>query len=164
MRYAEFRGSRLEILCGNSQSAEIVVNGQKVGMVEVERFHLWKGVMLGLKQEMDLSLAELVDRVEKATGADVHCCHGRRAEGVGVVGIITGGAGSEVQAMADAGIDTFITGEGPHWSYPLAEELGLNVIYGGHYATETFGVLKLIEYLKKKYLLSNHFVDHPTGL
>ena len=35
MRYAEFRSSRLEILCGNSQSAEIVVNGQKVGMVEV---------------------------------------------------------------------------------------------------------------------------------
>jgi hypothetical protein len=35
VRYAGFRGSRLGILCGNSQSAEIVVNGQKVGMVEI---------------------------------------------------------------------------------------------------------------------------------
>ncbi len=137
---------------------------EKVGMLDVEKFHLWKGVMLGLKQKMDLSLDELVGRVEKATGVDVHYCHGRRAEGVGVVGVITGGAGSEVQAMADAGIDTFITGEGPHWSYALAEELGVNVIYGGHYATETFGVLKLIEHLEMKYSICNHFVHHPTGL
>ncbi len=81
-----------------------------------------------------------------------------------MVGVITGGAGSEVQAMADAGIDTFITGEGPHWSYPLAEELVINVVYGGHYMTETFGVLKLMEHLAKKYSLGEYYVNHPTGL
>jgi len=50
---------------------------------------------------------------------------------------------------ADEGVDTFITGEGPHWTYALAEELGINVLYGGHYATETFGVKALAAELSK---------------
>ncbi len=135
-----------------------------IGMHNTERFHLWKGELLGLKQEMDISLDELLDRVSDAVEGEVHVCRGRRSDDVGVVGVITGGAGSEVQQMADAGIDTFITGEGPHWSYPLAEELGVNLVYGGHYATETFGVIKLMHHITEKYLLEKCYVKHPTGL
>ena len=46
----------------------------------------------------------------------------------------------------------------------LAEELGLNVLYGGHYATETFGVKALAAYLSKKFRVPWTFLDHPTGL
>ena len=141
-----------------------ILLSEKLGMQKTERFHPWKGELLGLKEEMDLSIDELAERVRVAVGGEVNFCHGRKSSNVGVVGVITGGAGSEVQAMADSGINTFVTGEGPHWSYPLAEELGLNVIYGGHYATETFGVLKLIEVLEEKYLLRSCLVDHPSGL
>jgi dinuclear metal center YbgI/SA1388 family protein len=137
---------------------------EELGMRNTEKFHPWKGELLGLKQEMDLTLEKLLERVKLAVGGEVNFCPGRNSESVGMVGVITGGAGSEIQAMADSGINTFITGEGPHWSYPLAEELGVNIIYGGHYATETFGVLKLIEVLEKKYLLCKHFVSHPSGL
>jgi putative NIF3 family GTP cyclohydrolase 1 type 2 len=38
------------------------------------------------------------------------------------------------------GIDTFITGDAPHWAAIAAEELGINLLLAGHYATETFGV------------------------
>jgi Uncharacterized conserved protein len=61
-------------------------------------------------------------------------------------------------------VDTFITGEGPHWTYAVAEECGINVFYGGHYATETFGVKALASHLSKKFNLPWTFVDHPTGL
>jgi putative NIF3 family GTP cyclohydrolase 1 type 2 len=61
-------------------------------------------------------------------------------------------------------VDTFITGEGPHWTYALAEELSVNVFYGGHYATETFGVQALAAELAKKFKLPWSFLDHPTGL
>ena len=81
-----------------------------------------------------------------------------------MVGVITGGAGSEIAAMAEQGVNTFITGEGPHWSYALAEELGINVLYAGHYATETFGVKSLAERLAKDFSISSVFIDHPTGL
>jgi len=80
------------------------------------------------------------------------------------IGVVTGGAGGDLKQAAAEGVDTFITGEGPHWTYALAEELGLNVLYGGHYATETFGVKALAANLARKFKLSWRFLDHPTGL
>ena len=67
------------------------------------------------------------------------------------------------KAVAE-GVDTFITGEGPHWTFAMAEELGVNVLYAGHYATETFGVKALSAHLAAKFRVSWVFVDHPTGL
>ena len=83
---------------------------------------------------------------------------------VAKVGIVTGGAGAEVAKAAAEGVDTFITGEGPHWSYTLAEELGVNLLYAGHYATETFGVKALAAHVAKKFRVPWEFIDHPTGL
>ena len=78
--------------------------------------------------------------------------------------MVTGGAGNELRQAAVEGVDTFITGEGAHWTYGVAEELGLNVFYGGHYATETFGVKALAAQLSKKFKVPWSFIDHPTGL
>lgn len=80
------------------------------------------------------------------------------------IGVVTGGAGGELKQAAAEGVDTFITGEGPHWTYALAEELSINVLYGGHYATETFGVKALAAQLSIKYRVPWTFLDHPTGL
>src|SRR5438445_557904 len=63
-----------------------------------------------------------------------------------------------------AGLDTYITGEGAHHTFFDAEELGLNVFYAGHYATETLGVKALAEHLSAKFGLPWTFLDHPTGL
>jgi dinuclear metal center YbgI/SA1388 family protein len=82
------------------------------------------------------------------------------------VGIVTGagGGGSLIRQAAAAGLDTYVTGEGPHHSFFDAEELGVNVIYAGHYATETVGVKALAEHLSAKFHLPWTFLDHPTGL
>jgi dinuclear metal center YbgI/SA1388 family protein len=80
------------------------------------------------------------------------------------MGIITGGAGNMVAQARDAGIDTFITGEGPHHTYFDAMEWGLNLIYAGHYATETLGVQALASHLAELFELEWEFHDHPTGL
>lgn len=141
-----------------------ILLAQAIGMTETEPYHDWKGVQLGLCQSLDITRDELLTRVEGAVGGSrVHLCPGGPNK-VGKVGVITGGAGSEVEAMAACGIDTFISGEGPHWSYPLAEELGINVLYAGHYATETFGVRALADELSKRFGIEHEFIDHPTGL
>ena len=80
------------------------------------------------------------------------------------IGIITGAAGSMIAAARDAGLDTFITGEGPHHSYFDAMEWGINVIYAGHYATETLGVQAMASHLAERFDLDWDFHDHPTGL
>jgi dinuclear metal center YbgI/SA1388 family protein len=139
------------------------VLARSLGFEPCGHFMKTKGTENGAKIETEVSRDELVKRLEAATGSRVHVC----AAGPAVcrkIGIMTGGAGSEVAAAAKSGIDTFITGEGPHWSYTLAEELGINVIYGGHYATETFGVKALAAHIETKFGIPWKFVDHPTGL
>ena len=85
-------------------------------------------------------------------------------EVVGRVGIITGGAGNMIAAARDAGLDTFITGEGPHHTYFDAIEWGINVLFAGHYATETLGVQALASHLAERFGLEWEFHDHPTGM
>jgi dinuclear metal center YbgI/SA1388 family protein len=80
------------------------------------------------------------------------------------VGIITGAASRQVADAAVAGLDTFVTGEGPHHSFFDAMEGGINLLFGGHYATETLGVATLARHLGERFTLPWVFHDHPTGL
>jgi putative NIF3 family GTP cyclohydrolase 1 type 2 len=80
------------------------------------------------------------------------------------IGIITGAGGSEIYRVAADKIDTFITGEAPHWAAVAAEELGINLLLGGHYATETFGVKALAAHLSERFQLPWEFLNFPTGL
>ena len=43
-------------------------------------------------------------------------------------------------------------------------EWGLNVVFAGHYATETLGVQALASHLAERFELEWEFHDHPTGL
>lgn len=134
-----------------------------VGLINPQPFLAKKGLHLGLRADWAGSRETLSTLLEAAVGGPVHLCPGG-PDFPQSVGIITGGAGSEVAEVAASGIDTFITGEGPHWSYPLAEELGVNLFYAGHYATETFGVKALGAELAQRFHLEWSFVDRPTGL
>lgn len=140
-----------------------ILLAREMGMTNLEPFLEQKGLYLGLKGKWSGSRDEFAEKLGKVLGGRIHACPGG-PESISSVGLITGGAGSEVAKVAAAGVDTFVTGEGPHWSYPLAEEFGINVFYGGHYATETFGVKTLAQVLALEFDLPQTFVDRPTGL
>jgi len=118
---------------------------------------------VGWRVEQETPREELAARLEKAVGGRVHLAPGGPAV-ARKIGVVTGGAGSEIYKAAAQGVDTFITGEGPHWSYPAAEELGVNLFYAGHYATETFGVKALGKHTQEKFGLPWEFLDHATEL
>ena len=59
--------------------------------------------------------------------------------------------------------DGLLTGESSHSAYHLARDAGINVIYGGHYATETVGLRALERHLKNKFGTSCKFIPAPTG-
>jgi dinuclear metal center YbgI/SA1388 family protein len=136
---------------------------KKLGIAKTTPFFDWKGLKLGLRASVNLTRTALLKKLTAALGGPVHVCEGG-SQKIRQLGIITGGAGSEIAAVATTGVDTFITGEGPHWSYTAAEELGMNLLYGGHYATETFGVKAAAAWLAAKHRLPWQFIDHPTGL
>jgi len=122
-----------------------------------------KGTPIGLRITSRLRRTVLASRLKSVLGTPPVLLSGGPCE-CRKIGIVTGGAGSSLAQAAAEGVDTFITGEGPHWTGALAEELGINVFYGGHYATETFGVRALATHLSKKFKLPWEFIDHPTGL
>ncbi|HEX4350824.1 MAG TPA: Nif3-like dinuclear metal center hexameric protein [Verrucomicrobiae bacterium] len=134
-----------------------------LGLKNLKPFFASHGQTIGFQTRAKITRAELAEKLERATGVKPKVIPG----GKNIcerIGIVTGGAGEDLTLAASEGVDTFVTGEGPHWTFALAEELGLNVLYGGHYATETFGVKALAGELSKKFSLPWQFLDHPTGL
>lgn len=134
-----------------------------LGLKKLRPFFLSHGRPIGFQAEQKMKRADLAAAVRRATGIQPRLVFGG-PEVCRRIGVVTGGAGGDLKTAAAEGVDTFITGEGPHWTYALAEELGINVIYGGHYATETFGVKALAEHLGKRFGVPWTFLDHPSGL
>jgi putative NIF3 family GTP cyclohydrolase 1 type 2 len=78
--------------------------------------------------------------------------------------VISGGAAREALQAIDEGIDLYVTGEASHEIYPQAQEAGLNMIAGGHYSTEVWGVRRVMERCVTELSIECAFVDAPTGL
>lgn len=110
-----------------------------------------------------LRLAELADRTEAMLGAAPTVLAGGPAA-VDRVAIVTGRAPREIARAAEAGYDTLITGERLHDVHHHAVEYGINVIFAGHYATETVGLRALAGHLQAHFGLQTMFIDEPTGL
>ncbi len=134
-----------------------------LGLRKLRPFFESHGQTIGFIAQASISRTDLASRLARATGAKPRVIPGG-PELCRRIGVVTGGAGGDLEQAAAEGVDTFVTGEGPHWTYALAEELGLNVLYGGHYATETLGVKALAAELTKKFKVPWQFLDHPTGL
>ncbi|HEY2081811.1 MAG TPA: Nif3-like dinuclear metal center hexameric protein [Verrucomicrobiae bacterium] len=134
-----------------------------LGLRHLQPFFASHGGTIGFKTRQKISRSDLAARLQRALGAKPLLIPGGK-ETCERIGVVTGGAGDGVKQAAAEGVDTFITGEGPHWTYALAEELGVNVFYSGHYATETFGVKALAAELSRKFKVPWTFLEHPTGL
>jgi len=80
------------------------------------------------------------------------------------VAILSGGGAGEIEAAVALGCDTVVTGETSHVHYYDAQNLGVNVLYGGHYGTETVGVQALGAHLAIRFGIEFRFVDLPTGV
>ena len=139
------------------------VLARQLGLANTTGFGAYEGQTLGVAGDLQLDRAELVDRIATTLNVDPHVI-GAGPVRTARVGIISGAAGSMIETARAAGVDTFVTGEGAHHTHFDAEELGVNVIYAGHYATETVGVKALAAHLDERFDLSWEFIDHPTGL
>lgn len=139
------------------------VLARQVGVTVRGTFGEEYGIAIGVWGEIDDRRTSIAQRLADLLGAAPRLLpfgpeRARR------VGIVTGAGGSLIRQAAAAGLDTYITGEGPHHTFFDAEEFGLNVFYAGHYATETVGVKALAGHLQTRFDLPWTFLDHPTGL
>jgi len=140
-----------------------VVLARELGIRIEGRFGDYEGVELGVWGELELKREALAARLDEVLGVRVKIMPGG-PEVVRRVGVITGQGGSMIGAAIAAGLDAYITGEGAHHTYFDAMEGGINVFYGGHYATEVWGVRALAAHLEERFGLPWEFIDLPTGL
>jgi dinuclear metal center YbgI/SA1388 family protein len=102
-----------------------------LGFGKTEPFLELKGEPIGRKAEATLRRDDLITKLAESLGGPVRCV-GTGPMETRVIGIVTGGAGGEIYAAARAGVDTYVTGEAPHWAAVGPEELGRNRLRGGH--------------------------------
>ncbi len=146
-----------------------VLLARELGLAPAGGFARYQTVFCGVQGTADLPTAELAAACDAFAGR-----HGGRAIASAMESgrrtrrwAVVTGAGINADTMREAvecGLDTIITGEGPHWSAVDAEEKGLAIVYAGHYATETLGVRALAEWLAARAGVPWTFVAAPTGL
>lgn len=162
--YASHIPLDLHPLVGNN-----AVLAARLGLENTRAFGVHKGVAIGITGSVPAGLgsrATLLEALAKALAiapSAVRLIPGG-PERISRVGVITGAGGSAIAEAREAGCDSFITGEGAAHTYFDAMELGLNVFYAGHYATETVGVNALAQHLGERFSLPWEFHDHPTGM
>lgn len=139
------------------------VLARELGLTLRGRFAEYRGVELGVWGDLDIKRDALAARLAGVLGGEVKVVAGGPDQ-VRRVGVVTGSGASFVGAAREAGLDALVTGEGSHHTYFDAAEGGINLFYGGHYATETWGVRALAAHLEDRYGLESTFLDCPTGL
>lgn len=140
-----------------------VVLARELGVKVEGTFGDYHGVPLGVWGTLELRREALCARLDELLGGRVRLVAGG-PERVRRVGIVSGAAAQMIGEAAGLALDAFVTGEGAHHTYFDALEEGVNVYYGGHYATETWGVRALAAKLEEKFALPWEFLDLPTGM
>lgn len=132
---------------------------------DLEPFGDWAGQGIGLAGTLALpsGLQQFADKVQKLTG-EICLVHGGGPTEVRRLGIVTGEGSDAIPEAAARGLDTLLTGEPAHKHFHDAFEYGVNVIYAGHYDTETFGVRALAAKIEEEFGIPWQFLHLPTGL
>jgi dinuclear metal center YbgI/SA1388 family protein len=140
-----------------------VVLSRALGIEPEGTFGSFRGIEIGVWGRLSLIREALAARLDDLLGANVRLIAGGPSR-VERVGVLTGAGGDAIRDAVTAGLDGYVTGEGAHHTYFEAMELGINVYYGGHYATEVWGVRALAGHLEQQFGLSWVFIDVPSGL
>ena len=137
-----------------------------LNLEEVTPFGEYQGAPVGMAGRLPatISLGDFATQVEKVLEEQIIQIWPFGPPDASRVGIVSGGAAFLLDQAAAAGVDVYLTGEVSHGSYHSAHELGLNVVFGGHYATETAGLKALAGHLADKFDLETVFLDLPTGV
>jgi len=123
------------------------------------------GTSLGILARRDAAapLASVAGQLA-AAGCDEQTLWAFGPDPVQELAIVTGSGCSFLPEAIAAGAQCFITGEPRHSAYHLAREAGINCLFGGHYATETFGVRAVGDLLAERFGVTTRWIEHPTGV
>ncbi len=138
---------------------------ERLGLERSERFGSVKGRSIGWagRSEDGIAVEELRRRCTEAFGHEPFGWWDG-PDPVHSLGIVSGAAASSLGEAIGAGLDGLLTGEPAEHTMLQAREAGVHFIAGGHYGTETFGVLRLGDLIADEFDIEHRFVDVPNPL
>jgi dinuclear metal center YbgI/SA1388 family protein len=141
------------------------VLAQLLGLENIEPFGLYHGRKIGYKGTLPkpVTVDEAVKKISFM---------GRPPLGIFPFGkkdcltaaVVSGGAAVNAWEAVKEGIDLFVTGDNSHNVYHDCLEGKLNMISGGHYSTEVWGVQAVMRHTMAELAIDTEFLDIPTGL
>ena len=141
------------------------VLAELLGLENIEPFGAYHGRKIGYKGTFPkpVTIEEAVKKIDFM---------GRPPAGIFPFGkkeiksaaVMSGGAADSARDAIADGVDLFVTGESAHQVYHDCLEGKLNMIAGGHYNTEVWGVRAVMRHCTAELGIETEFVDIPTGL
>lgn len=131
-----------------------------LGLTHLKPAFSYHGVTIGFTASYSnaVPFSAFCDRVRKTVNPDIRVLDfGKKS--VKTVGVVSGGASDMIGQAAELGADAYLTGEPSLQGYNQAEHVNQNVVFAGHYATETFGVRALATLVARKLKLHAEFVN-----
>lgn len=130
------------------------------GLRCLQPFGDYHGMVLGFSGELPKTMpyADFKKQAHRLFGNTVCTLDfGKRA--VRTVAVVSGGAADQIVEAGEKGIDVYVSGEPKLKAHNLAQEYGINAFFGGHYATEGFGVKAVAGLLRKRFGVETEFID-----
>jgi dinuclear metal center YbgI/SA1388 family protein len=136
-----------------------------LGLNDCQPFGRYRGIPIGVQGTLPAPLS--LEEISQILFSDDRSTHGRLAFGKQKnqrIAIVSGAAANCVSEAVATEQDLFITGEPSHPLYHYCQEASMNVIFGGHYQTEIWGVATMAKHVREQLGLETIYFDLPTGL
>ena len=132
-----------------------------LGLQNLKPFGMYNGTFIGFEGRFDpaISYKDLKQLVAEITETSNLQSMDFGKDSISSLAVVSGGAAGEIEEAGRKGIDAYLSGEAGLVAYSLAQEYGINAIFAGHYATETFGVKSLGKILEQRFNITHEFID-----
>ena len=153
-------------LDGHPEVGNAACLARELKLTNMEGYFGYRGMNIGTRarSEKPRHMNDYVEMTTSLLGVQHQVVLPFGSPTINTVGIVTGSGSSAIPECAENNIDLLITGEPKQEAYHLAKDLKVNVLFTGHYATETFGVRALAAKMEKSFDLQTLFIDEPTGI
>ncbi|MFO7710608.1 MAG: Nif3-like dinuclear metal center hexameric protein, partial [Candidatus Woesearchaeota archaeon] len=141
-----------------------------LGMIPERSFAPYYGATCGVFAKADMNtIHELQTRFQEAVGHDVSLYTYGEEKLTDQVAVVAGGGNDQeiLQEIAEAGINTFVTGitvknDHSRAAHEFARKSKINILGGTHYSTEKFACITMVDYFNKLGLPAEFIPEEPV--
>jgi len=135
---------------------------RSIGVEPEERFGKYNGFEIGYMGRGEYEFRELLKIFKERFGKINYLKFGE--DKIEKIAVISGRGSFAIGEASVRGVDLLITGEIEHSAYHIAKDCRINVIFLGHYNSETIGLKALMNVVRDELNIDVVFLDIPTEL